>query len=255
NMYLAASFRDSIFHRVLNTPLQKRRTYFYSDLGFILLADLIKQQSGLPLDKFMQQTFFDPMELATMTFNPLDKFEPTQIVPSQNDTLWRRQVVRGFVNDPAAAMLGGVSGHAGLFSNALDLAKLMVMFEQGGSYGGIQFVNPYTLREFTRVQFAGNQNRRGLGFDKPSIVESQPSPASKSASSLSFGHSGFTGTFAWVDPVENLVFVFLSNRTYPYTSNRKINTLDVRRSIQEAIYNALRYSESGNQPVTNNLNS
>ncbi|HSV87338.1 MAG TPA: glycoside hydrolase family 3 N-terminal domain-containing protein, partial [Bacteroidales bacterium] len=105
NMYLAASFRDSIFHRVLNTPLQKRRTYVYSDLGFILLADLIKQQSGLPLDEFMQHYFFDPMELATMTFNPLDRFEPTQIVPSQNDTLWRRQVVRGFVNDPAAAML------------------------------------------------------------------------------------------------------------------------------------------------------
>lgn len=242
NMYLAASFRDSIYHRILNTPLEKRRRYLYSDIGFILLADLIKKQSGVPLDEFMSQNFFDPMGLTTMSFNPLDRFTIDRIPPTQNDTLWRRQVIRGFVNDPAAAMLGGVAGHAGLFSNALDLAKMMLMFEQGGEYGGEQYIQPKTLREFTRVQFAGNQNRRGLGFDKPSIDPEQESPASNSASPLSFGHSGFTGTFAWVDPTENLIFVFLSNRTFPFISNRRINTLDVRRNIQEAVYNALRVS-------------
>jgi len=249
NMYLAASFRDSIYHRILKTPLQKRRNYLYSDIGFILLGDLIKQQSGIPLDKFMGQNFFEPMGLTTMTFNPLEKFEVGRIAPSQNDTLWRRQVIRGFVNDPAAAMLGGIAGHAGLFSNALDLAKMMLMLERGGVYGGEQFILPNTIREFTRVQFAGNQNRRGLGFDKPSINPKQESPASESASPLSYGHSGFTGTFAWVDPTVNLVVVFLSNRTFPYTSNRKINTLDVRRNIQEAVYNALRLSTPFSQPI------
>jgi len=244
DLYLLGTFRDSIFQQISDSPLQPRRSYVYSDLGFILLGELVHRQSGLTLDQFTEKTFFEPLGLNTMTFKPLEKFPVLRIVPSENDTLFRRQVLRGYVNDPASALMGGVAGHAGLFANAFDIAVFMQMYLQGGEYAGQQFIQPGTIREFTRVQFAGNQNRRGLGFDKPAITPARGSPACESASPLSFGHGGFTGTYAWADPRENLVYVFVSNRTFPYPSNRKINQLDIRIAIHQAIYDAIDKSEA-----------
>jgi beta-N-acetylhexosaminidase len=251
NLFMSANYRDTIFSRIVTSPLLNRKMYRYSDLGFIMLSDMIERQSGLPIDQFAHDTFFAPLGLQTMTYRPLDKFPRERIVPSEIDTVFRRQILLGHVNDPAAAMLGGVAGHAGLFSNALDLAVLMQMFLQGGEYGGTRFINESTLREFTKVQFAGNQNRRALGFDKPAITPAEGSPASKSASPLSFGHSGFTGTYTWVDPQEDLVYVFLSNRTFPDPNNRKISELSVRTNIHQVIYDAIyyqRYVESARLP-------
>lgn len=241
-LYVHQSFRDTLFGQIKESNLLRRRNYRYSDLGFILLADLIERQSGQPLDQYAARTFYGPMGLSTMTYNPLEKFPASRIVPTENDTLFRKQIVRGYVNDPNAALLGGVAGHAGLFSNALDLAVFMQMLLQGGEYAGRKYLEPTTVREFTRVQFAGNRNRRGLGFDKPAITPSNGSPACHSASPLSYGHSGFTGTYVWVDPTEDLVYVFLSNRTFPYPSNGKISELDIRINIQQAIYDAVERS-------------
>lgn len=244
DLFLLGTFRDSIFQQIIDSPLQPRRSYVYSDLGFILLGELVHRQSGLTLDQYAEKIFFEPLGLTTMTFNPLEKFPAARIVPSEIDTLFRKQLLHGYVNDPAAALMGGIAGHAGLFSNALDVAVMMQMFLQGGEYAGQQYIHPETMREFTRVQFAGNQNRRGLGFDKPAITPAQGSPVCKSASPLSFGHSGFTGTYAWVDPKENLVYVFVSNRTFPYPSNRKIIQLGIRVAIHQAIYDAIENSRS-----------
>ncbi len=244
DMYIERNFRDTIFSRITTSPLRNNRNYLYSDLGFILLSEIIQTISGLPLDRFAGQSFYSPLGLSTMGFRPLERFPPERIVPSEIDTLFRKQIIHGYVNDPGAAMLGGVAGHAGLFSNALDLAVLMQVFLQNGVYAGREFFNEMTIGEFTRVQFAGSKNRRGLGFDKPSSVPDEPGPACERASMASFGHSGFTGTYAWVDPEEKLVYVFLSNRTYPDQSNRKLVELDIRTSIHQAVYEAIDGSRS-----------
>ncbi len=238
-MFMNKNYLDTIKERILSSPLLNQSQYRYSDLGFIMLSDIIEKQSGKSLDYFTEEMFYKPMGLATLGFRPLERFDTGRIVPSENDTLFRRQIIQGHVNDPAAAMLGGVGGHAGLFGNALDLAVFMQMFLQEGEYAGIRYINASTLEEFTRVQFAGNQNRRGLGFDKPSIILGEDGPACKSASPLSFGHSGFTGTYAWVDPLENLVYVFLSNRTFPDQTNRKIVEMNIRTKIHQVVYDAI----------------
>ncbi len=239
NLYLNQSYRDTIFNVLLESELLSRRRYIYSDLGFILFAEMIENLTGLSIDQYTEKNFFRPMGLKTMTYNPRDKFSIERLIPTENDTLFRKQNIRGFVHDPAAAMLGGVSGHAGLFANASDVAVFMQMLLQEGSYGGIRFISPETIAEFTTTQFAGNKNRRALGFDKPNIRPADTNPAAESASILSYGHSGFTGTYTWVDPKENLVYVFLSNRVHPDASNRKISELNIRSDIHQAIYDAI----------------
>jgi beta-N-acetylhexosaminidase len=238
-LFINASYRDTIFTQITRSELLEISEYKYSDLGFILLAELIETLTGQSLDAYVEHFLYHPLGLFTMGYKPLNHFEADRIIPSENDIAWRRQIVRGYVHDQTAAMLGGVSGHAGLFSNAADLAILMQMFLNYGSYGGDHFFDPETVKEFTRVQFFFNNNRRGLGFDKPQIRRDEPGPACQSASPLSFGHSGFTGTLAWADPVENLIFVFLSNRTYPDMDNRIIIEENIRTNIQQAVYNAI----------------
>jgi beta-N-acetylhexosaminidase len=239
NLYIRKDYRDTIFTRILDSPLRIRRNYLYSDLGFILLAEIIEKVSGLSLDRYTGLAVFKPLGLRTMGFRPLEHFPRERIVPSEKDTIFRKQVIHGHVNDPAAAMLGGVAGHAGLFSNALDLGILMQMFLQKGEFAGRQYFHELTVREFTRVQYGSNNNRRGLGFDKPSLKANEPGPSCKSASPASYGHSGFTGTYTWVDPEANLVYVFLSNRTYPDQSNRGITQMDIRTNIHQAVYDAI----------------
>lgn len=238
-LYLTRSFQDSIMRRIIESPLLKERRYVYSDLGFILFTHLIERMTEVSLDSFVTRQFFEPLGVNSLTYKPLRHFAPDKIVPSEFDTLWRRQVLRGFVNDQTAAMMGGVAGHAGMFGNSADVAVMMLMFLRGGEYGGTRFFRPETVREFTRYQFAGNRNRRGLGFDKPPLSPGTSGPAAASASPLSFGHTGFTGTFAWADPIHDLVVVFLSNRTYPFASNNTINTMNIRRAIHQVMYDAI----------------
>jgi beta-N-acetylhexosaminidase len=239
NLFIHKNYRDTIFHKLIDSELLSRRRYIYSDLGFILFAEMIEHLTGLNIENYVNQNFFKPLGLKTMTYNPLLKFAPDRIIPTETDTLFRGQTLKGYVHDPTAAMLGGVTGHAGLFSNAADVATFMQMLLQDGSYGGIEFIRPETVREFSTTQYAGNQNRRALGFDKPSIRALESSPAAESASIQSYGHSGFTGTYAWVDPKEDLVFVFLSNRVHPDASNRKISELNIRSEMHQAIYDAI----------------
>ncbi|MFO8067597.1 MAG: glycoside hydrolase family 3 N-terminal domain-containing protein [Bacteroidales bacterium] len=239
NLFMHKNFKDSIFHIIQETPLLEKKRYVYSDLGFIMMAELIEGLVEEPLETFVQNNFYRPLGIKTLGFHPRNKFDLDRIVPSENDTLFRKQTLQGYVNDPAAAMLGGASGHAGLFGNAIDLAILMEMTNRQGYYGGEQYVKPETVKEFTTVQYAGNKNRRALGFDKPCITPDNPSPVCESASPESYGHSGFTGTFTWVDPAEKLVYVFVSNRTFPDQNNWKINEMDIRSNIHQAIYDAI----------------
>lgn len=249
-LFMHHSYRDTIFYGIAGSELRNNNDYIYSDLGFILLAEVIREITGQRLDQFIEHFLYNPLGLSVTGFNPLQRFDSGRIIPSEKDTLWRRQVVRGFVHDPAAAMLGGVSGHAGLFSNAQELAVLMQLFLQGGNYGDRQYFGKNTLEEFTRVQFPDNDNRRGLGFDKPSLDDPDSGPACKSASPMSFGHSGFTGTYVWADPAENLVFVFLSNRTYPDQDNRKLIRENIRTDIHQVIYDAIQHARTLNHFTT-----
>jgi len=240
NLFLHKSYRDTIFQNIISSELLNRKRYIYSDLGFMLFAEMIEQISGESFDDYFRKIFTNPLGLQTMGFRPLEHFSAERIIPTELDTIFRGQLIKGHVHDPAAAMLGGIAGHAGLFSNAADVAVFMQMLLQEGSYGGKSFISPQTINEFTTTQFAGNQNRRALGFDKPSITKADKSnPACESASVQSYGHTGFTGTYAWVDPTENLVYVFLSNRVHPHASNRKITELQIRTQIHQAIYNAI----------------
>ena len=174
-----------------------------------------------------------------MTYNPRDRFPLSRIMPTENDTIFRKQLIHGDVHDPGAAMLGGVSGHAGLFSDANDLAIILQMLLNSGEYGGKRYFLPSTVKEFTKVQFPENGNRRGAGFDKPQINYTPDGPSCKSASPNSFGHSGFTGTYIWADPDNQLLYVFLSNRVYPNASNQKISEMNIRTEIHQKMYDIL----------------
>jgi CubicO group peptidase (beta-lactamase class C family) len=177
------------------------------------------------------------MGLYHTSYNPLSKVPKDLIVPSEIDTYYRNQELQGYVHDMGAAMQNGVGGHAGLFSNANDVAKIMQMYIQGGSYGGQQYLQPQTIHLFNQRYFANQNNRRGIGFDKQQFED--PGPTCLCASDRSFGHSGFTGTFAWADPDYDLVYVFLSNRTYPTMENTKLVDTNFRSEVQRVIYNAL----------------
>ncbi len=238
-LYINNSYRDTIFTNIAASPLLRNNSYRYSDLGFILLPEIIERITGQTIDQFVDHFLFQPLGLSTMGYLPLQRFDIARITPSEHDTIWRKQVIHGHVNDPAAAMLGGISGHAGLFSNASDLAVVMQLFLNKGSYGGHHFFQERTVNDFTHIQFRENNNRRGLGFDKPSTDPEQNGPTAKSASPVSFGHTGFTGTYAWADPAENLVYVFLSNRTFPDQNNRLLAAESIRTNIQQVIYDAI----------------
>lgn len=238
-LYIHRSFRDSIYQRIMDSPLLTKKSYLYSDLGFILFTDLINQSSGMMLHHLVESRFYAPMGLNSLRFLPRLHFPLEQIVPSEDDTAFRKQILLGDVNDPAAAMLGGVAGHAGLFGNATEAAILMQMLLNGGDYAGKSYLKKQTIDRFTSVAFPQNKNRRGLGFDRPTQSKGSSNPAADGASQSSFGHSGFTGTYAWADPKHQMVFVFVSNRTFPSASNRKINQLAVRQKCHQVVYDAI----------------
>ena len=185
--------------------------------------------------------------MGSTAFKPREKFNLNRIIPTEIDTSWRKQLINGDVDDQGAAMMGGVCGHAGLFSNAFDIATMMQMMLQKGEYAGKRYLKASTVDEFTKYQFPENNNRRGLGFDKPALDPKEASPCCKSASSLSYGHSGFTGTYFWVDPAENIIYIFLSNRVYPDPNNKKLAEMNIRTDIQQVIYDAISKSKLQNK--------
>ncbi|MDC7993494.1 glycoside hydrolase family 3 N-terminal domain-containing protein [Altibacter sp. HG106] len=237
NMYMRNDYQDSIFSRIKDSDLRNRLSYKYSDLPFYILKKYLEEFYGTPLEDLVQSHFYQPMGMNFTTYKPLEKFSKADIVPTEEDSYFRMQKVHGYVHDQGAAMLGGVSGHAGLFSNANDVAKIMQMYLWKGFYGGQRFFEPETIDAFNTCYYCEEDVRRGVGFDKPQLGESGPTCGC--VSMTSFGHSGFTGTFTWADPEEEVVYVFLSNRTYPTADNRMLISSDLRSRIQQAIYEAI----------------
>ena len=238
-LFLKKGYEKTIFKEILASPVKPGHEYKYSDLGFYLLRKIIEKQTGRKFEEYMDSEFYRPLGLTTTGFHPRYRFPVSQIIPTEYDTVFRKQLIRGDVHDPGAAMLGGVSGHAGLFSDAADLAALLQMLLNHGSYGGKQYLLPSTIKEFTRVQFPKSGNRRALGFDKPLLNNSPDGPACQSASHESFGHSGFTGTYFWADPSNNLIYIFLSNRVCPDASNPRLAGMNLRTQIHQAMYDIL----------------
>lgn len=233
-----ASGYDTILRLVAATPLLEDEGMLYSDLGFMLLSDVVRTVSGKPLDQFVYEQFYKPMGLVHTTFNPLQDSQFT-IAPTEEDTL--RGLIRGVVHDPNAFAMGGVSGHAGLFSTAGDIAELMQMLLDGGVYHGQQYLKKKTIETFTSRHYQKKGNRRALGFDKQLFVPSTNGQTSPLASQSSFGHTGFTGTMLWVDPDYDLVYVFLSNRVHPSAATNKLAQLNVRTDIQSILYKILKH--------------
>ncbi len=241
NMWLHRNYQKKIFKAIKKSPLLEKEEYKYSGLLFMLLPTIIEEITQEDYVDYVNQNFYDKLGATTLTHNPNQKFDSQRIVPTEHDFLFRHRPVHGTVHDEGAAMMGGISANAGLFSNANDLAKLMQMYLNGGTYGGDQFISESTLKEFTKTQFPENNNHRGLGFNKPFLKYlGENSSTAKDASSDSFGHTGFTGIMAWVDPQEELLYLFLSNRVLPTRENTTLYKLNTRTNIQQVLYDAIK---------------
>jgi len=242
-IYINKNYRKKMFSEIKKSPLGDKK-YVYSDLTFIIAPKIIENLSGQKWYDFVTDSIYKKIGAFDISFNPYLRYPLTRIVPTEYDSLFRKQQLHGTVHDEGAAMLGGISGHAGLFATANDLMKLMELYRRMGEYGGEQLIGRDVMEEYTRVQFPENKNRRGLGFDKPLLNNSELSekdayPA-KSASPESFGHSGYTGTFVWVDPTYEISYVFLCNRVYPTRNNNLISELNIRSQILQAVYDSIK---------------
>jgi CubicO group peptidase (beta-lactamase class C family) len=230
-LYMKSAYKDSMYARILRNPLKEKK-YVYSDLCYYFMQPIFEKLTGQSLDSYVRSIFYQAMGLQYIGYKPLTHFAKEQVVPTENENYFRKQLLWGHVHDPGAAMLGGVAGHAGLFSNATDLASVMQLFLNNGRYAGQTFFDEATVKEFTKAQFAGN--KRGIGFDRPNV--NGGGTCDELASQRSFGHSGFTGTLAWADPKNEVVFVFLSNRVHPSQDNWKIRDMNIRTNIQHVVY-------------------
>ncbi|TVR71207.1 MAG: hypothetical protein EA408_09380 [Marinilabiliales bacterium] len=243
HLYLRDDFRDRVYRDIRRSDLFTQGEYRYSCLPFIVSPEVLSRVDGRPYTEALYDDFFRPLGAGTLRYNPRRFFSLYRIVPTETDNNFRRKVVHGYVHDEAAAVLGGVSGNAGLFSSAVDLAKLLQMYLNGGEYGGRRYLSEEVIAEFTRVQFPENDNRRGIGFDKPVPDNADRSPERaypcRGASPSSFGHSGFTGTFVWMDPEHDLLYIFLSNRVHPTRDNNLISIMNIRTEILQVFYDAL----------------
>ncbi|UJH91625.1 serine hydrolase [Antarcticibacterium sp. 1MA-6-2] len=238
-MYIRNDIRDSIMEIIRSSDLEKRLEYKYSDLPFYIMKYYLEDYHKTSLKYITSNEFYAPLGASFTGYNPLDRFGQDQIVPTEEDNLWRKQLVHGYVHDQGAAMQGGIGGHAGLFSNANDVTKIMQMYLNGGNYGGKRYLQEETLSKFNNCYYCENNVRRGVGFDKPQLSTWGPTCGCVSLSS--FGHTGFTGTFAWADPEEEIVYVFLSNRTFPDVDNRKLIRENIREKIQQVIYDSIEF--------------
>ena len=238
-IFLHRDYPDSILQQIKHSELLEKKKYCYSDLGYYLFKEIIEEEYKAPLNQVSNELFYMRLGMENLGYKPLERIDMSRIVPTEMDSLFRKQLLKGYVHDQGAAMQAGVGGHAGLFSNANDLAKIMQMFLQEGKYADERYLSQQVVKEFTKYQFSDNNNRRGAGFDKPLLENEEGGPACKSASELSFGHSGFTGTLSWVDPANNLIYVFLSNRIHPDSENNKLVKMNVRTEIMQVIYDSL----------------
>lgn len=239
HLYIANSYKDSIYEISRDSKLLPTKKYEYSDMDFYYLFWTVEKITKQALNEYVETNFYSKLGAGTMGYLPLNRFEKDRIPPTENDLAFRKQLVQGYVHDPGSAMMGGVCGHAGVFSSANDLAKLMQMYLNQGSYGGEQYLKPATLDFFTSAPFyATNHNRRGLGFDKPDL-SIKNGPTCQCVSPKTFGHQGFTGCVTWADPETGLLYIFLSNRVNPDANNGKLAELNVRTRIQEVLAKAI----------------
>lgn len=243
-LFIKNRFKNKMFRQINRSKVSDIKKYKYSGLSFLIYPDLIAQITGKNYTDYLQENFYTPLGASTLGYRPKTKNFKNNIVPTEVDNLFRKELTKGWVHDENAALLGGISGNAGLFGTSLDLAKVMQMYSNYGSYDGKRYIAETTLKEFTKIQYPENENRRGLGFDKPSIdnanlsiKEAYPAPE---VSAESFGHSGFTGTFVWADPKNDLIFIFLSNRVYPNRDHRNIYNLNIRPKVQQVFYKAIK---------------
>jgi beta-glucosidase-like glycosyl hydrolase/CubicO group peptidase (beta-lactamase class C family) len=238
NLFLRDDYHDTIIKKIIESPIMEKKQYKYSDFTFILLKEYLENTTGKTLDILAFDNFYKSMGMNKTMYNPLKKFDVSVIVPSEIDTYFRHSTIQGYVHDMEAAMEGGVGGHAGIFSNAMDIAKMMQMYLQKGNYGSHEYFSEKTFNDFNTCYFCSEGNRRGLGFDKPQLEKQGPTCGC--VSKESFGHTGFTGTMTWADPETEIVYVFLSNRTYPGTNaTNKLSKENIREDIQQVIQDAI----------------
>lgn len=242
NLFISDRFEAKMNRMIDRSKVSDEKKYVYSGLTFLIYPRLIEQLTGTDYETYLDQNFYKPLGCYTLGYNPSKKNYVNDIVPTENDSVFRKTFVKGWVHDENASLKGGVSGNAGLFGTADDLAKIMMFYENYGAIGDKQIISKEVVKEFGRVQYPDNDNRRGLGFDKPLLDNSErtlekayPSPLS---SPNSFGHSGFTGTFVWADPDNKLVYIFLSNRVYPSREHSQLYRLNIRTALQDVFYRA-----------------
>ena len=237
DLYLRNDFKDSIQSKIIESELLDKKKYRYSDMPYYMLKSIIEKQYSQPLDELVQQRLFKSLGANLSTYKPLEKFSIQQLVPTEIDDYFRYDKVQGYVHDMGAAMQGGVGGHAGLFSNANDTAKLMQLYLQKGVYGNKRYFSSHTFDKFNTCHYCDQDNRRGIGFDKPQLEDEGPTCGCLSM--RSFGHSGFTGTYAWADPDKEIVYVFLANRTFPKSDANRLLKENIRTEIQRLIYESI----------------
>jgi beta-N-acetylhexosaminidase len=237
-LYINKTWPDTMFHQLVRSPMGQRGKFMYSDLGYYFLKRIVEDKKHQGLNSYMDSVFYKPLGLPTLGYLPRNRFDLDRLVPTEYDLKFRKQQIQGDVHDQGAAMLGGVGGHAGLFSDANDVAVIMQMYLNKGSYGGTRYLESSTLDEFTKCQFC-KDNRRGAGFDKPETDPKKDSPVCDCVSYLSFGHQGFTGTITWADPASGIVYVFLSNRVYPDAEDNRLLKQGTRTAIMRVINDAI----------------
>lgn len=238
------NYHRKLYESIRISPLNEKPGYVYSDMFFTVLPPMLRGLIGQPMEDYLRDSLYRPLGAYTMGFNPWRTYSLKRVVPTERDTFFRMSLLHGRVHDEGAALLGGVSGHAGLFASANDLAKLMQLYLNGGVYGQDTLIAPAAVAEFTRCQFAAQGNHRGLGFDKPFLTyDPARSMPARDASPASFGHSGYTGTFTWADPANGLLLVFMSNRVHPTRDNLKLSKLSIRSRVHQAAYDAVKGGE------------
>ncbi|MEN8858396.1 MAG: glycoside hydrolase family 3 N-terminal domain-containing protein [Flavobacteriaceae bacterium] len=238
NLYLNKSYKDSIYKYIKESDQREEPGYKYSDLGYYLFKEALEKKYKKPLNVLVQNEFYEAIGADRMSYLPLEKYVKSAIIPTEKDSYYRNQLLHGYVHDMGAAMLGGVGGHAGLFANANDVAKMMQLYLQKGYYGGKRYFKAQTFDKFNKRYYADKNVRRGLGFDKPQL-DPEVEATCGCVSDESFGHSGFTGAYTWADPVSGIVYVFLSNRVYPTMENKGLVTEDIRTEVQRIIQEAI----------------
>ena len=236
SLFLFKKYPNKIIRRIRKTKISEVGKYQYSGLWFFLIPQITKQLSGISFENFLKMHFYEKLKLDRLTFLPSKKYPKVQIVPTEYDNQFRKQLVQGWVHDEAAALMGGISGNAGLFSNAASIAPILEMLLKNGKYNGRVYLNAETVKLFTSRVYPNGNNRRGLGFDKPSLNGDHDRYPSNFVSESSFGHTGFTGTLIWVDPEKDSFLIFLSNRVYPSRSQLGIYKMKIREQILDNVF-------------------